>query len=132
MKAERWESIVFFFFGIMPVEKRLPYTLGGICSHCGQACDYEVYLVANCFSLFFIPLFRFGKKYLVRMSCCGNVYLLQTALGKALEAGEQIALSQKDLIAYSGDFSVRSVCPHCGSPVEDHFLHCPRCGGKLK
>ncbi|HIW48018.1 MAG TPA: zinc ribbon domain-containing protein [Firmicutes bacterium] len=123
---------LFFFFGLMPLRKRIPYVFSGICAHCEKAANYEVYLVGEVLSIFFIPIFTFHKQYLVRMSCCGNLYLIENALGKRIEKGEPVPLTEADLIPFQGDFDPQPHCPNCGTAVDSSFHHCPNCGWDLK
>lgn len=122
---------MFFFFGIMPVQEKIPYGFSGVCSRCGKVCKYEIISTASCFSIFFIPLFKFGKKYLVQVSCCNNIYLLNNDIGKKIENGEDIIITDQDLTPLEGDFSPYHTCPNCGYEVKSDFVHCPKCGKKL-
>jgi hypothetical protein len=122
---------MFFLFAVMPVKKQLFYPLSGICNCCGKVCSYNVFMTASCFSLFFIPIFNFGKKYVVHLECCGNVYLLNKEVGKRVEKGESVVISTSDMTPLAGDFSLRHFCPNCGCSIEDEFIHCPKCGIKL-
>ena len=122
---------MFFLIAVMPVEKRLPYPFSGICQTCGKVCGYEVYMSASCLSLFFIPLIKFGKKYIVKVDCCQTVYLLNKEKGRKIERGENVMINENDLTPYIGDFSIRRSCPNCGYEVEEDFIHCPKCGKKL-
>ncbi len=122
---------MFFFFGIMPVQKKLPYDLSGFCPRCGKLCKYTIIVSASCFSLFFIPIFKFSKKYIVNFECCENLYLLNKEIGKKIEAGEIVPITDNDLEPLDGNFTTYKTCPNCGYEIHDDFIHCPKCGIKL-
>ena len=45
---------------------------------------YQVFMTYMYFSFFFIPLFKWNRRFYVKMSCCGAVYELDPEKGKAL------------------------------------------------
>lgn len=123
---------MFFFFGIMPRQKALNYNLGGICPRCGRVCNYDVVMHASSFSLFFIPVFTFGKNYFVKTDCCDEIYMLHKELGRSLEKNLPVTLTESDLIPVHGTVTPYNVCPNCNYEVDPDFIHCPKCGSKLK
>ncbi len=48
-------------------------------------------------SIFFIPIFKWGRTYYVRTSCCGSLYQLRPEVGRAIERGENVTIQQTDL-----------------------------------
>ena len=122
---------MFFFFAVMPFQEKLDYPISGICQNCGNVCSYDILMSGSTFTLFFIPIFRFGKKYFVRINCCDSFYLLNSDIGKKIERGTLVAFSEADLTYISGKLTKYKNCPHCGQEVENDFIHCPRCGVKL-
>ena len=122
---------MFLFFGIMPVQKEVNYRLSGICPRCGQVCNYNVMMQASSFSLFFIPIFTFGKKYFVKTNCCDELYMIDKEIGKQLELNQLVTLTESDLIPVYGSVKPYSACPNCNYEVESDFVHCPKCGKKL-
>ncbi|MGL4790762.1 MAG: zinc-ribbon domain-containing protein [Anaerotignaceae bacterium] len=122
---------MFFLMGIMPVEKEINYSFSGICSRCGKICNFKIFMVGSCLSVFFIPLFTFGKRYIVRVNCCESVFELNKEIGKRLEKKEDIAITESDLIQIGGDFNAYNCCSQCGYELKPDFQHCPKCGKKL-
>lgn len=49
------------------------------------------------FSFFFIPLFKWNKRFYVQMSCCSAIYELEPEIGKAILRGEEPAITSADL-----------------------------------
>ena len=62
---------MFFIMGITDGQKELNYNCGvmNICKSCGAYSNYTVFMTYMCLSLFFIPVFKWGKKYYVKASC---------------------------------------------------------------
>jgi len=119
---------MFFVMGIDQKEQELALDQTVICPVCGRYGHLRVFLVYTCFSLFFIPLFKWGKHYYARMSCCGASCELGPELGKRVARGEVTSLDPSELPFSGGG---RPVCPNCGAPAEPGFAYCPRCGAKL-
>ena len=65
-----------FIGGISQGEKILNYTQTVICDICGRYGRYQVIMTYMYFSFFFIPLFKWNKRFYVKMTCCGSVYEL--------------------------------------------------------
>ena len=79
---------MFFICGIDSGQKELPFHQLEICGRCGSYGRYQVFMTYMCLSLFFIPVFRWNRRYYVRMSCCGAVYALNPEVGRRI-AGEK-------------------------------------------
>lgn len=134
---------MFFMMGIMPGQKELSYTQTVICDRCGQYGRYMVYMTYTVLSLFFIPVFKWGKKYYVKMSCCGASYELDREVGRQIERGQDVEIRPGDLELIRGQgYDIRSAgkdsddtvlrcCPNCGFTTEEDYDFCPKCGSRL-
>jgi len=118
---------LFFIMGIDRKERELDFDQTLICPRCGRFGHLRIVMVYTCFSLFFIPLFKWGKRYYARMGCCGAACELDPALGRRVARGEVRSIDPSALRFTGG----ARVCPGCGAPVEGDFAYCPRCGAKL-
>ena len=115
-------------FGINSGEKTLDWSENRICKSCGRMCRYYGYMTYSVFTIFFIPLFKFSKKYYVKASCCGAVFEVSPDKGRSMEKGEDVHFSDDELnMAFGG----RRYCAGCGYPLEDGQLYCPHCGRKI-
>jgi rubrerythrin len=84
------------------------------------------------FSLFFIPVLRWGRRYYVKSTCCNVTYEIDQELGKRILRGEAVTLTENDLhISNESGASGVSRCPTCGYPTDRDFDYCPKCGRKL-
>ena len=70
---------MFLMIGLTQGRKDLSGDQLVICTQCGQYGRYQVFMTFTQLLLFFIPCFRWGRKYYVQMSCCGTVYELKPA-----------------------------------------------------
>ena len=58
---------MFFIGGITQGTKELIYNAAAmICGRCGRYGRYQVFMTYMCLSFFFIPIFKWGRKYYVK------------------------------------------------------------------
>lgn len=81
-----------FIFGITQGIKELGSGALVICQKCGSYCRYAVFMTYNCLSLFFVPVFKWNKRYFVRSSCCSTVYGVDKELAYAVLDGENVTI----------------------------------------
>ena len=124
-----------FIGGISQGEKILNYTQTVICDICGRYGRYQVIMTYMYFSFFFIPLFKWNKRFYVKMTCCGSVYELDPEVGRRLEKGEAIEIRPQDLTPVSGTGggwgTGRKRCANCGYETDEDFDFCPKCGHRF-
>ena len=125
---------MFFIMGVDPRQKELNYNEMIICDSCGSYGRYRVWVSYMCFSLFFIPLIKWGREYYVQSTCCGTTYKLNSAIGKMIADGEDVKICSEHLTkiasgkthTYTGQYE--KSCPHCGYTTSEDFQYCPKCG----
>ena len=123
--GQKQESI-----GMAPVQE---------CNTCGRPGSIEIIMVFSYFSLFWIPLIKWGRKYYARMTCCGSQIELDKELGEAIRKGQAVEL-RADMFP-RGTYATQAqvmpeskatrLCPHCGFEVEESALFCSHCGQSL-
>jgi len=122
---------MFFIGGISQGEKQLPIDQTVICKRCGRFGHLTVWVRYSYFMFFFIPLFKWGRRYYARMTCCGAACELPEELGRSIEQGRVTALDPDRL-----DFGVARGgyrrCPRCGFSTAEEFQYCPHCGAPLR
>ncbi len=129
---------MFFIMGINQGMKELAYR-GSlfICERCGRYGRYQVFMTYMYLSLFFIPIFKWGKRYYVKTSCCGAVCELQPEIGRRLARGEEVTLTPDMMTPVSagsgGTAALRPAkrCPGCGYETTEDFEYCPKCGRRF-
>ncbi|HBR31336.1 MAG TPA: zinc ribbon domain-containing protein [Clostridiales bacterium] len=101
-----------------------------ICPCCGRYGSLEVYMEYTYFSMFFIPIANWRKRYFVKTTCCGSICEIDSELGKAIEKG-----TQRELDLGSLNFQKRQGgtlrCSGCGFVTSEDFVFCPKCGRKF-
>lgn len=122
---------MFFIMGINNGEKKLDFIQNFICDKCGKYSSYEVYMTYMTLSLFFIPIFKWGKHYYAKKSCCGAVYEISKEVGRSIEKGENIEITEKDLMNKQFGYK-ENTCYNCGYALSDEFDFCPKCGNRVR
>lgn len=93
---------MFFIMGISQGQKKLNFDQLVVCRSCGKYGHLEVYMVYSYLSLFFIPVFRWGRSYYVRTTCCGRSVPISQELGRRIAAGEVTSLPEDIIPEGSG------------------------------
>lgn len=122
---------MFILFDTRSFNRRLDFDQPMTCPHCGHFGRYEVFVVGTRFRLFFIPLFTFGKKYLVHTTCCNSWYELDKQTGKAIQKNQSVHIEESDLTQLLSQGAYTSKCPNCGQPNPEQSNFCPNCGQPL-
>ncbi len=120
-----------FIGGIAQGQKDLGFLQTLICKKCGRYSSVSVFMVYTYFSFFFIPLFKWGKKYYAVSNCCQATFSIPHEIGKAIERGESVTLKEEDLEAEGFEKRDYTYCPDCGFLLSPEYTYCPKCGRKL-
>ncbi|MCF2612033.1 zinc ribbon domain-containing protein [Fusobacterium perfoetens] len=95
------------------------------CTNCINE-KFELHQMSNVFSFFFIPIFRFNKKFLIVCKNCKSIYRLKNeSLEKVLETSNVTYDDVEEIIRNN------NVCKNCGHRVDETDKFCPNCGNKL-
>ena len=121
---------MFFIMGITNGEKSLDYVDTVICKSCGKYGRFEGFMTYTALSLFFIPVFKWNKRYYLRTTCCNSIYEISPGLGKSIEGGEDVVIKDEDLNMVNGGRMYR-YCSNCGFNTMEDFVYCPKCSEKL-
>lgn len=81
------------------------------------------------FTFFFLPLFRFGKRYFVSCPDCGAVYEIERDEGRRVERDPSAVIRTEAVRRVAG--RAARFCPSCGAQVDPSCRYCPSCGTKL-
>ncbi len=123
---------MFFIIGVTQKEKPLDFRQNLTCPACGRYGAVEVFMVFTVLTLFFIPVFRWNKRYYVKLSCCGGVAEIDKATGEGIEKGRifEIDTSKMHFDCFNR-VGFKKVCPECGYGTAEDFAFCPKCGRKF-
>lgn len=149
---------MFLIIGVNDGQNALYYEKLVYFSHLGRAVNVTVFVTFTQLMLFFIPTFKWNKRYYVQLPN-GEVYELNADVGRQVERGRDVEIKEadcypsdsanyyanggfsgslKDLFGFGGTSSNGGNssdvynCPHCGYPIVDDFDYCPKCGKRLK
>lgn len=123
---------MFFIMGINQGRKKLNFDQLVVCRNCGRYGHLEVYIVYSCLSLFFIPVFKWGRSYYVRTSCCDKIVPIDTELGKRIERGQPDSLPEDIIPDTFEQRNRRKHCSACGFETEEDYQFCPKCGSRIE
>lgn len=118
---------MFLIMGVSNGEKQLMFDQSIICSCCSHFGRLQVMVSYMFFSLFFIPIFKWSKRYYVKTTCCGAIAELDKETGHSIERGGMTALDLGTL-HFSCPYGSTKRCTVCGYETSDDFLYCPKCG----
>lgn len=118
---------MFFIAGSGQKEKKLEFRQPMICPCCSRYGSVELYKTYQYISLFFIPVFTFGKQYTAVMNCCHAHTAVEAQTGKEIEHGDRTKLSEEAL-KFPCRPTVVKHCQACGFETRDDFEFCPKCG----
>jgi len=117
--------------GITDGRKDLEYPHMIVCLSCGAYGRYRVFMTYTALSLFFIPCFKWNKKYFVQSSCCGTLFELDAEIGAAIARGEDIEIQDKHLKPVHSGYNSLRRCTNCGYETAENFDFCPKCGNRF-
>jgi len=146
---------MFFIMGISDKIDQLRFDQLTVCPVCGSYGHLRVYMAYTYFMFFFIPLFKWNRRYYARMECCGAQAELDPRLGKAIADGsitylnvQMLRFSRHDAWGgqgsqnYGGAYrnagntgtagsGYAKQCRYCGYSTTEDFEYCPKCGRRF-
>jgi len=123
---------MFFIMGISDDRKQLDFRQQMVCSCCGAYGAYQIFVTYTVFSFFFIPLFKWNRRYYVKTTCCGAVSQLDPELGRDIERGRITKLNESDLhFKQQYNYQAEKYCHNCGFRTTENFEFCPHCGNRF-
>lgn len=121
---------MFFVMGIEDGQQDLDFDQTMICPVCGRFGHLRVSMTYTCLSLFFLPVWKWGRRYRAVMSCCGAGCSLDPQLGHAIARRHISQLDPSDLEFSPPRKAVRR-CRCCGYETAEAFDYCPKCGTRF-
>lgn len=119
---------MFFFgiFGIQDKEKILRNFSGIVCPNCDKLSRAELITSYRYLHFFFIPVFKWNKKYYVLLRCCKSLYEANEMYAQELKTSDDIDFSKLYKVT-----TPDNICPGCGNYINPAFNYCPFCGQQL-
>ncbi len=124
---------MFLIFGIGEKEKELKSFEQIVCPLCGRYTRAVLILRYTYLHLFFIPTFRWNRRWLIKLRCCCALYEADREYGRELEVSDRIDFSRLHCVssgfgAFHGSESPDIRCSRCGRSYDSSFAFCPHCG----
>lgn len=114
-------------------KKLLDFNQTILCEECGKFGRFQVFMTYTVLSLFFIPVFRWNRRYFVETSCCHALFSLEDSVGEAIARGEQAVIRSEDIRKLRpGSSQAHKRCSLCGFETEEAYDFCPKCGNRLE
>lgn len=88
---------MFLIMGINEGQKKLNYSQYMTCPCCGRSANIEIFMTYTYFMFFFIPLFKWNRRYFAVARCCGASAELDPEAGRAIERGEKDRLDPSEV-----------------------------------
>ena len=129
---------MFFILGINTKTEEIGTANNVVCPACGRLTMLKIIVIYEVFHFFFIPLFKWNRRYLAEAGCCGAVFELDADAGRAFERGERSDIDPQHLHrtggyggGFSDDYDIPAACPHCGAELPPDARFCHRCGNRI-
>lgn len=119
-------------FGIEDNEKAIKDFSGVICPQCGRLSAASFFERYRYFHIFFIPTFKWNRRYFIKLRCCGALYEADAEYAQQLRTADQIDFSRlrKASSGFGRFDDMFATCPRCGKSFDSSFTYCPYCGAK--
>ncbi len=119
-------------FGIESKEKEIKTFGGTVCPDCGKYTQAALTESYTYFHIFFIPAFRWNRRFFIKLRCCGSVYEAPENYVKQLKNAYTIdfSLLKKARTGFGGYEEFWAECHSCGKSFDNSFAYCPYCGTK--
>jgi len=122
---------VFLLIGTKDTGGDVEYTKKLTCPCCGETAVPRVKMQCHSLTLFFIPVFKWKRRYFVQMPCCGSIYELDPEVGKGIDYwGHDNRIIPHDLTPVHRRRTGRQ-CPKCGFQTNEDFTFCPMCATRF-
>ncbi len=124
-----------FFIGIFGIESKQKElkTFGGVvCPDCGRLSQAVLFLSYTYLHIFFIPTFKWNRKYFVKLRCCGALYEAPEEYAKRHKDEDTIDFTRLKKVhqGFGGFNDFYAACRNCGKSFDKSFTYCPYCGEK--
>ena len=131
MEAKGVASMFFIgIFGVESKEKDIKTFASVVCPDCGRMTAAYLFMRYTYFHIFFIPVFKWNKRYFVRLRCCGALYEAPKEYAQVLKSADTVDFSKLEKVSGGFNESYYAVCPNCGGRFDKSFPYCPYCGAK--
>jgi len=121
-----------FFIGIFGIQNKtepIASEAAVICPVCERYGRYEILKSYYYFHIFFIPVWRWNKRYYIQTHCCSRICELDQETGSKIEAGQSVFVEKEHIRCM--DRTAAPLCHSCSAQLDPSFTYCPYCGSQL-
>lgn len=122
---------MFFIIGISQKQKKLDFSQLVICPCCGSYGQVEIFMIYTYLMLFFIPVWKWNKRYYATMSCCGEAVPVSREMGEEIVSGRVNSVDIKEM-NFTCSRKKTKRCENCRYETEEDFKFCPKCGHEFR
>lgn len=135
---------MFFLMGFGNGEEDLNIKIRNYCNNCNRFTDMEFFMTYNYFSLFFLKIFKWNKKYIGVCKECKSYIVLNKDEFEQVKKEGKIGDNIKDIHNNTNTYTdyednnlnedwedKEKICVHCGFKADKSYVYCPKCGNKL-
>ncbi len=115
-----------FFIGVFGINNRSK-VLADVEFKCTGCIETTAELIVNysCFEIFFLPVYKYNKKYFLRCRKCESVYWINDSNIGEILSNKKVDYSDVKEVIYQ-----KHSCRSCGKTISDRYEYCPNCGEK--
>jgi len=119
------------FIGIFGIQdkQRVIREYSNVVCKCGRLSRGELIEHYTYFHLFFIPIFKWNKRYYMRFRCCNRIFRIPSDYVEEIKDSSDVDVNRLEEIRVYDD--VENRCPNCNGVLQRSFAYCPYCGHKL-
>ncbi|WP_100066180.1 zinc-ribbon domain-containing protein [Miniphocaeibacter massiliensis] len=123
---------MFFIFGIADSYDEVDFKTTFTCECCNHMEQMNFYMFYTYFSLFFIKIFKWNKRYVGVCRNCNCEYEFTKETFEELKESGNLKSSMYTMRNCNSNYGKRNlVCSNCGYTLREDFEFCPKCGSKL-
>jgi len=118
-----------FFIGIFGIQdkQRVVREYPNVICKCGSLSRGELIEEYTYFHFFFIPIFKWNKRYYMRFRCCNRIFRVPPDYVNELKDSTDVDVNRlEEVQTYFGN-----QCSNCGAVLHRSFAYCPYCGQKI-
>ncbi len=119
------------FIGIFGIQdkRKIVRDYPNVVCQCGSLSRGELIEEYSYFHFFFIPLFKWNRRYFMRFRCCNRICRVPDDYMKDLKNSNDVDIDRlEEITSYERTLDV---CPGCGAKLHSSFAFCPYCGAKI-
>lgn len=88
---------MFLMIFVTTKEETIEYDKVTHCHYCDDMGSYDIFYTYSVLTIFFIPVWKWNKKYIAERTCCKRRFILNFNVGERIRHGENVEIYDNDL-----------------------------------